>query len=241
MRLWGLSRTGPGVGAGFGLPEQVDLFFGGRGVNNKQNQKRGEGGEGGLAESGGGATKGHSEGGCDARASVSRPPSSGPRCRGSEAVHQRCASMRRRAVEPARRGAEVALRRRDDRASQQDLKRLGKSLGVAEPRFFGDFPDAGSDVREMVDSCPTGGVLRSHLEQCVDEGAGLEVVVVEPLVEDVEVGEELLLRRGGAAAPPPRRTLGSNAVRGGPRRRSRGRPSRGSAGRASPWRRRPAG
>ena len=52
-------------------------------------------------------------------------------------------------------------------------------------------------------------MLRPHLEQNIDEGARLEVIAVEPLVEDVEDREQSVLWSGAATL-----SLGFDVVSG---------------------------
>src|SRR5215211_659141 len=52
----------------------------------------------------------------------------------------------------------------------------------------------------MADRGLACGVLWPHLEQCVDEGAGLEVRAPEPFVEGVEDRQQLRFRRRAAAS-----------------------------------------
>jgi len=52
-----------------------------------------------------------------------------------------------------------------------------------------------ADRLEMVDTGLTGGVRLAKLEQDVDERAGLKVLAVKPLVEQLEDREQLLLGR----------------------------------------------
>jgi len=67
--------------------------------------------------------------------------------------------------------------------------------------MFSRWGDAGTSER----------MLGTHLQQHVDERAGLEVLGVEPLVEHVEDGQQLPKRGGGQ----PRR-LGFDDVHGPP-------------------------
>jgi hypothetical protein len=62
-------------------------------------------------------------------------------------------------------------------------------LGLAKAGLVGQGAHHRADVLEMVDAGLAGRMPVAQLEQDVDEGAGLEVVAAEPLVEDVEDGE----------------------------------------------------
>ena len=72
--------------------------------------------------------------------------------------------------------------------------------GLPESGFLGELPHDRADVLEMSDRGPARGMLGAHLEQHVDERAGLEVLAPEPLVEGVEDREQLLFRGRASAS-----------------------------------------
>ncbi len=79
------------------------------------------------------------------------------------------------------------------------MPRAGKRLGLAEARILGKRAYDGADVLEMPRTRASDGILEiAGLEQDVHEGATLEVLTVEPLVEEVEDREQLLLGRRAA-------------------------------------------
>src|SRR4029079_943548 len=69
-----------------------------------------------------------------------------------------------------------------------------------QPRFLRERPQHRADVLEVIRTCASDGMTEvGRLEQHVDERAALEVVTVEPLVEEVEDREQPSLRRRSAA------------------------------------------
>jgi hypothetical protein len=64
---------------------------------------------------------------------------------------------------------------------------LAKRLRVVDFRLFGEPENDGTNVLEVRGARPSDRVVQiGDLEQDVDERAALEVVAVEPLVENVE-------------------------------------------------------
>src|SRR2546426_1131218 len=98
------------------------------------------------------------------------------------------------------RSGEVPLGGGHDRSLHEDVPGPGKALGVAQPCFVGKLPHMAPDFGEIVDAGLPEGVPGPHLQQDIDERAGLEVVAGKPVGEDVENGQQLLLR-GVAPAP----------------------------------------
>ncbi len=76
----------------------------------------------------------------------------------------------------------------------------GERFGVAQAGFVGHGGDDAAQVLQVVDAGSAGGVRGAHLEEDVDEDGRLEVVAVEPLLEDVEDGQQLVLGVVGAVA-----------------------------------------
>lgn len=73
---------------------------------------------------------------------------------------------------------------------------MGERLWVDQAGVLGQPPEDAPDVREMLAACAPCGMLLTHLQQHVDEGASLEVLATEPLIEEVEYSEQLLLGCG---------------------------------------------
>ena len=75
------------------------------------------------------------------------------------------------------------------------MERPRELLHVAEARLGRERAEHDPDVLKMLRTGPADGVLEARgLEQNVDERAPLEVVAVEPLVEEIEDREQAVLR-----------------------------------------------
>ena len=83
-------------------------------------------------------------------------------------------------------GLDVACGSANDRAFHQDVPGACERLGGAQAGFLGQLRDNRTDVPEVLDAGPAGGVGWPKLKQDVDEGVGLEVFAMKPFVEQVE-------------------------------------------------------
>src|SRR6266542_790253 len=98
-------------------------------------------------------------------------------------------------------GVGVAFGSGDDGALHQDVPRAGEFRRVAQAGFGRHAGHDGPDVVEVLDAGLPGGMRPAEFEQDVDERAPVEVLpALEPVVEDVEDGEQLLFR---GRTPPP--------------------------------------
>lgn len=97
-------------------------------------------------------------------------------------------------------GFAVAFAGGHDRALHEDVPGAGEALGVGDPRLVGQPLEEGPDPCQVHDGgCAHRAGRVGCLEEDVDERAALEVLSVEPLVEDVEDREEPVARVG---SPP---------------------------------------
>src|SRR5205823_12313801 len=85
----------------------------------------------------------------------------------------------------------VALCGLDDRALHEDVERTREFLSVPESGLLGKRAQDGADVLEMLGARSAGGMLGvGRLGHHVDDRATLDVLTVEPHVEEVEDREE---------------------------------------------------
>jgi len=77
-----------------------------------------------------------------------------------------------------------------DRSFHQDVPLAREVIGLLDPRARRKRCEEGPDIGEMHGAGLSHRVARvEHLEQDVDEGAALEVIPLEPLVEHIEDGQ----------------------------------------------------
>jgi hypothetical protein len=86
-----------------------------------------------------------------------------------------------------------------DGALYQDVPGKGEGSGIAQARLLRQTTDHSSHVLQVTDASPARGVLGPHLEQHSHERAAFEVGIVEPLIEQIEDGEQALLWGGSAS------------------------------------------
>ena len=99
---------------------------------------------------------------------------------------------------------EVALARRHDRPLHQDVPLAGEVVRVGDAGLRRELDQELADARQLLTAGNVDRVLAViDLEQGVDEEAALEVASVEPVVEDVEDGEQAIDRALGTAAHLP--------------------------------------
>jgi hypothetical protein len=80
------------------------------------------------------------------------------------------------------------------------MPRVGERLRVGQVCLFGERAQDRADLLQVDCARPTYRMLSvGSLEEDVDEGAALEVVLAEPFVEDVEDRQQLLLGCGAAS------------------------------------------
>ena len=96
---------------------------------------------------------------------------------------------------------EVTLTGLDDRPLHEDVPGHGEACRVPEGGLLREAPNHLADVLEVSRLCAGDlvAVGSVELEEHVDERAPLEVLLMEPLVEEVEDGQELFL--GGVPSP----------------------------------------
>jgi hypothetical protein len=93
----------------------------------------------------------------------------------------------------------VAFSGLHDRSLHEQMPGEGERLGVAEAGLFGQCAHERPDVREVSGAGVADRVFAiAGLEEDLDEGAALVVLLLEPVVEDVENREQALLGAGAA-------------------------------------------
>ena len=93
----------------------------------------------------------------------------------------------------------VALASRHNRSLHQHMPFTGEVIRVGDAGSRGQGTQEDPDVGQMRRGCPSHGTRLEHLEKNVDEGASLEVVVLEPFVKDVENRKQAVAGGSGPA------------------------------------------
>src|SRR5438105_9614129 len=89
-------------------------------------------------------------------------------------------------------GESVPLASGDDRPFHQDVPLTREDIDLPDTGTRSQVRQEDPDIGEMDRACLSHRVARvEHLEQDVDERAALEVIPLEPFVEDVEDGKQL--------------------------------------------------
>ena len=100
-------------------------------------------------------------------------------------------------------GEAVAFSRLHDASLHQDVLGPREFVRLSEPGLRGECADHAADSGEIAGARATEWVVGSHLEEHIDKRTGLEVVALEPVVEDIEDGEESPLRMIGSRSGSP--------------------------------------
>src|SRR4029450_7368425 len=91
----------------------------------------------------------------------------------------------------------VAFEGLHDRSLHEQMPGEGERLGLAETGLFGQCANDRSDVLEVLGAGVADRVFAvAGLEEDIDEGAALIVLLLEPVVEDIEDREQALLGAG---------------------------------------------